>query len=374
MQEGHWAATFVAAMGLLPACATARAGQPVRFERILRNPLPDPVVMKRDGLWHITGTDTCVFVGPKLTRHHMRRHELDLDFGPCADPKPKGIWGLSLYEHTDGRWHAYATVHFGDFQAAVAHFVPRPGQAWAPGKPITRWKLAKLLIGGRTREEGTAYDQKMYRLDDGALYLVYNTAGRNKNHIGIYAARMKSPSALDPATAPVLLLGPEGYASETRHGTELHICEGKTIRRLGGKWVLVYSVGAFELPNYKIGLAWCDTFLPPKGKTYQKVVIDDPEGVWGKTGKGKEICYLLQSEKPNWPNYCGTWVHGPGIGNIVRENGRYWLVHHGYVPAPRAKRYDANRRLVFKLPLNIDIDPAKPMHEWVTPVLPKEQP
>ena len=73
-------------------------------------------------------------------------------------------------------------------------------------------------------------------------------------------------------------------------------------------------------------------------------------------------------------NYCGKWIHGPGIGNIVDEDGRFWLVHHGYVPVPRATRYDPRHRMVFKLPLRVAIDPARPMHKWITPVLPEEQP
>ncbi|NQT51840.1 hypothetical protein HQ576_07315, partial [bacterium] len=257
------------------------------------------------------------------------------------------------------------------YQTAVAHCLPLPGQTWAPGRPVTRWKLRRLLIGGRTRAEGTAYDQKMYRLADGSLYLVYNTRAPGSPNVGIYAARMKDPATLDTGAPAVPLLVPEGYASESRHGTALRICEGNTIRRLGGKWVLVYSVGAFDLINYKIGLAYSDSFLPPKGKTYQKVLIDDLNGTWGKVGKRQEVCYLLQSHKPAWPNYCGEWLHGPGIGSIVEEDGRHWLVHHGYIPVPRATRYDPRRRLVFKLPLRVAIDPARPMHEWITPVLPE---
>ncbi len=344
------------------------------FERILRNPLADPVVMRRGDYWYVTGSDTCIFAGRRLTRHHLRRHELSLDFGEHANPRPAGIWGLSFYQHTDGAWHAYVTVHFGHFQTAVAHFVPLPGQKWAPGKPITRWRLRKLLIGGRTRAEGTAYDQKLYRLADGSLYLVYNAPAPGKRDVGIYAARMKDPATLDASATPVPLLVPEGYRSESRHGTALQICEGSTIRRLGGKWVLAYSVGAFDLPNYKIGLAYSDTFLPPRGKTYRKVLIDDPKGVWGKAAKRQEVCYLLQSQKPDWPNYCGEWIHSPGIGNIVEEDGRFWLVHHGYVPVPGARRYDPTSRMVFKLPLRVAIDPARPMHEWIAPVLPEEQP
>lgn len=366
--------TALAVLGCLLPFGRAGTSVAAGFERILRNTLADPVVMRRGDYWYVTGSDTCIFVGRRLTRHHLRRHELSLDLGEYAEPKPEGIWGLSLYQHTDGGWHAYVTVHFGHYQTAVAHCLPLPGQKWAPGRPITRWKLRTLLIGGRTRADGTAYDQKMYRLDDGSLYLVYNTAAPGKSRVGIYAARMKDPATLDSAAAPVPLLLPEGYASESRHGTAFQICEGSTIRRLDGKWVLVYSVGAFDLANYKIGLAYSDTFLPPKGKTYQKVLIDDPQNVWGNAGKRQEICYLLQSQKPDWRNCCGKWLHGPGIGTIVEEDGRYWLIHHGYVPVPRATRYDPSHRMVFKLPLNVAIDPARPMHEWITPVLPEELP
>ncbi len=156
------------------------------FERVLRNPLADPVVMRVGDYWYVTGTDRCIYSGRRLTRHHLRCHELSLDLGEYAEPRPEGIWGLSLYQHIDGGWHAYVTVHFGYYQTAVAHAVPLPGQTWAPGKPIARWKLRTLLV-------------------------------------------------------------PEEHASESRHGTALQICEGSTILRLGGKWVLVYSVGAFDL-------------------------------------------------------------------------------------------------------------------------------
>ena len=185
---------------------------------------------------------------------------------------------------------------------------------------------------------------------------------------GAAARRMLDPSHLDPAFPEQVLLAPEGYRSEDRNPGFIQLVEAASISRIGEEWVMLYSVGDFSERNYKLGVAYSDTLIPPPGETYRKVLIPDEKDLW-KSGKGKEICYLLQSEHEDWPNYCGDRVIGPGSGCIVLSERRPHLVFHGYDPE-EFKRGRAERRL-WSVALDIAIGRARPVEDWIRPVLSK---
>ncbi|NQT86387.1 hypothetical protein HQ560_06450, partial [bacterium] len=337
---------------------------------VLERPLADPHLYRESGFWHITGTGRTICSGKTLDPGAMHAARLELDFG--REGGPFQTWGFSFYRHTDGSRHAYVTIHYGHFRTVVAHFVPQPGQTWVPGKPILKWRFDKVLVGKRGPGGLDAYDQEVVRDEDGTLYLFYvsNHGGRN-NHI--YAKRMRDPANADPAYASRAVLSPEGYRSEDRNPGFIQLVEAPRIARIGGKVLLLYSVGDFKLhngrSNYKLAVAYSSTLIPPKGRQYQKVLIPDPKNIWGNRGKRGEVCYLLQSEKADWPNYCKALVNGPGVGSIVDVGGEWWLVFHGYKPNENS---GPDERYVWKMPLDVNIHRNVPMHRWVRSRAPQE--
>ena len=56
----------------------------------------------------------------------------------------------------------------------------------------------------------------------------------------------------------------EWYYPNGRTGNlNFKLVETGNIRKINGKYVMAYSVGAFNRTTYKLALAWSDTFLGP---------------------------------------------------------------------------------------------------------------
>jgi len=349
-------------LSLVAACST------LAIEPLVDSPMADPVVVKRDGWWYITGTESYYYQGKELNRSALERKPLKLEIGKI---KTAGdVWGISFYQHADGSWHGYGTLHLGYFRTVIAHFKPAdPEATWTPGNMIDHWIVDRILIGDIATRKTTMYDQKMYRTKEG-LFLVYNASPAPGTDVEILAQRMVDPVTPDPKSPPICLLRPEGLRSEDRnHPGGMQLTEGCTIREVNGKFILLYSVGDFKTANYKLGMAWSGTFIPKAGKTYNKVKYPDPDKVWGNDNPTDEVHYLLQSSNPEWPNYCGHWIKGPGIGNLILEKNSVSLVFHGY-PTARGILFEGGR-MTFKLPCEVSVANAVPPREWINPVFPK---
>jgi hypothetical protein len=291
----------------------------------------------------------------------MRRVEPDVDFGALAH-RVHQVWGMVVEREAEGRCHAYGTLHLGDYRTVIAAFVPRDGERWKPGKPVTRWRLARVMVGDADRGDCGYYESKVLREADGTRHLMYVARVGRDNHI--VARRMRSPTELDPSAKPRLLLRPSGYPSEDRNGPGgMQLVEGPSIARLDGKFVLLYSVGDFRLNNYKLGMAFSDTLIPPEGQPYRTFKI--PLAARGSLGGpvGEEIAYLLQSEHPDRPNYIGSAVVGPGLGSVIDVDGRPWLFFHGYKPDDRERR--PQNRFVYRAPLTVGIRESEPGLGWL---------
>ncbi len=337
------------------------------LQPVLDDPLPDPYVFRLDGEWAIFGTSGIFFHGPALQPVAMKRDALQLSYDNPADQPQSGIWGFVPYRDKSGAWHGYATLHYGGFRTVVAHFLPAAGERWLPGRPISRWRFDKVLVGDAASGKTSAYESKIVTDEGGRLYLVYSASAAHGKDVHIWAQRLLGPGTLDPSWPPRALLNPDGYRSEDRNPGYIQIVEGASIAKVGSTYVLLYSVGDFALNNYKLGVAYSDTLIPPPGQTYRKVLIPDPQNIWKNTGKTNEICYLLQSEQPGWPNYCRPLVSGPGLGNLVTEDGSDWLVFHAY--KPDAEPHNPQQRYVWKLPLKMTLDRLRPMEDWLRPEL-----
>ena len=330
--------------------------------------LPDPYVFRFQDQWFLFGTGKLpsFYYGDRLEANALKREKLELVFpDPTAKPA-KGIWGFIPYRHTDGSWHGYATLHYGDYRVVIAHFLPEPGADWTRGKPIATWRFDKVAIGNLAAGKDTAYENKLITDDVGVLYLVYCDSGARARNVRIFAQRMSNPGSIDPSWSPRVLLGPDGYRSEDRNPGYIQIVEGPNIFRLGNRYALLYSVGDFAMNNYKLGVAYSKTLMPPPGQTYQKVLIPDPDNVWKNTGKTNEVCYLLQSEQPDWPNYCRALFSGPGLGHLVAIGNRRYLVFHAYKPDDNVRQ--SVDRYVWMLPVNANVDERLPMERWICPL------
>ena len=213
----------------------------------------------------------------------------------------------------------------------IAHFVPEAGEIWSPGRPITRWKLDKVLVGDVARGDWFAYESKIVADLDGTLYLVYVTRRGRDNHI--MAQKLAAPDRVDRSEPPHTLLKPSGLRSEDRNDRGgMQLVEGPSLFRYQGKCILLYSVGDYQRNNYKLGVAYSDRLIPSNGATYEKVLQKDVRKVWGRQEASSEVVYVLQSQVRDWPNYCGDLVVGPGLGSVVLLDDRLWLLFHGYRP------------------------------------------
>jgi hypothetical protein len=336
------------------------------IEPVLGEPLPDPYVHREGDEWHLFGTGEYFFHGKTLSPAAMKREELELDFGSAR--RPAGIWSFMPYRDAAGAYHAYCTLHYGNFRTVVAHLVPQRGEAWTEGCAVRKWRLDQVLVGSLARNRTTYYDARLFADDDGEEWLVYSGSERRHGDVHILAQRMLDPGRIDRDVPPRPILSPQGYRSEDRNPGYLQLVEGANIFKVQGKYVLLYSVGDFGANNYKLGAAFSDSLIPAPGTRYKKVLVPDVRSLWGNTDRLDEVCYLLQSEIPGWPNYCGGVVSGPGLGNIIRIGGEHHLVFHAYRPGD-GKRHPSGRR-VWMLPLNIDVSDHRPMWEWIRAALP----
>ncbi len=363
--RGGWNARRNVICVVLLVCGMASVGWG-KLTPLSGDAMPDPFISRDASNWYITGTKRYLLQGKSLTRDALKQVGMRLDLGPRA----RQMWSFSLYKHTDGSYHAYPSLNYGNWKTEVAHLVPADGEKWTDGHPITRWRLDKVMVGDSKHGRG-AYDGKVIRDIDGTLYIIYVQSEPGDRNSCIWAQRMLNPGTLDPSFAPRILIRPEGYPSEDRNPGYIQLMEGANFTRIAGKWVMCYSVGDFALDNYKLAVAFSDTLIPPEGKYYRKVLTPDPKNLWGNPRPGKEDKYLLQSQKPDWPNYCRKLVAGPGVGSIVNVDGKYRLVFHGWMPeTDNAKRKGA-QRYMWMIPLEVNLSSKTPMDQWIRPILPK---
>lgn len=333
--------TAIAVLGLLISCAAPAADKipAVPFSRFIgpddcpgNSEFADPYVFRQGDAWYLTSTFgvAAPMVMFKTTDWKTKtRLPLSIDLNPeylrsyFKNPgiTPHGIWGFVPYRHKDGGWHAYASISVGNFNTFICHFKPIT-TTW----PITRWQLDKVMIGTPT---GHTYESKVYSDTTGGYLFYVDQLPDGNNHIMV--RKLRAPDVIDEAFAPRPVLSPEGLASEYRNGNSgVQICEGPNIARIAGKYAILYSVGDFAAKNYKLGVAYSDTLVPPAGKQYLKPKTADSAGVWGNPGNPAEVVYLLQTEKEAWPNYYADKITGPGLGNLVGFKQQGHLVFHAH--------------------------------------------
>jgi hypothetical protein len=294
-------------------------------------------------------------------------------------------FNYNIFQDDSGAWQMAATYNVRSKKfpkaktwTAILHAHPTVTIA---GQVPTNWITDALLVGTFKSPTKADYDGKYFETD-GKLYLVYSDRLTNKPaHDGIVAQEMLTPTLKAP-DAPTVLLAPGDYNSELFFGLHqpntFKLIETGNITEVDGKFVMAYSTGAFDEPDYKIGLAWSDTFLPTKGSTYRKVTTTDTAGVWGRAGQ-PEVKYLLQSQLTTWPDYVGQTVTAPGVPAVVNDGQHWYLTFAGYLPsnAPTNKstgHFIPSFRRPYYIPLSVSIPqgasaattPEADLANWMT--------
>ena len=362
------------AMALLGSCAVTPSGKvpAVPFSRFIgpddcpgNNAFADPYVFQEGDAWYLTSTYTvgCPMAMFKTTDWQTKtRLPLSIDLNPeylrahFNNPgiTPQGIWGFVPYRHADGGWHAYGSIHVGNFKTFICHFQPLTS-TW----PITQWRLDKVLVGTPASH---TYETKVYADATGCYLFYVDQLADGNNHIMV--RKLRTPDEIDESFAPRPILSPEGLASEYRNGRAgMQICEGPNIVKVAGKVAMFYSVGDFAEKNYKLGIAYSDTLVPPAGRQYIKPKAADPAGIWGNPGNPNEIVYLLQTEKAAWPNFQVARITGPGLGNLVQYQGNDYLIFHAHDFGKTSGK--GSGRWTWICP--VAINPKAPLAEWLKP-------
>jgi hypothetical protein len=249
---------------------------------------------------------------------------------------------LNVFQDDAGGWHAVLAIGVRsaahpDHWTVLVH--AHADAAAAPGIAPLAWSADTVLAGSFSDPVDGNYDGKYFQ-DNGRLYLLYvkNFAPKPALRNGIVIQPMLSPTQPAPMAPTTLLTPGDRYGdlpSEWYGHTQAKLVEAPYIAKVSGKYALIYSTGAYQQADYKAGVAWSDTLLPIQGGRYRKVLEADAQGAWGRPGR-PEVRYILQSQRPRWPNFTGGQVIGPGVASAVQSpGGAWWLYFAGFDPTDR---------------------------------------
>ncbi|KAJ5655659.1 hypothetical protein N7507_007609 [Penicillium longicatenatum] len=301
-----------------------------------------------------------------------------------------GAAGIHPFQSKDGSWDALVTLHVQssskcDGISGWSVIVHAHSEESSADKPPISWIGDKVMVGSFSENVDANYDGKYFQTPDKKLYLVYQKQkSQSPKRDGVVAWPMNDPTTLTPRTKPTFLLLPNENLNSENYvagNDSFKLIETGNIHAIHGKFVLAYSVGAFDHKTYKIGIAYSDTFLPVHGQHYRKVVKDNPDHLWNSKGN-KEVYYLLQAEKQDGWHYVGDQVLAPGVPTVAQigPNNSWALLFAGYNPddAPFTEGthiFQANHRRPFfakidvKVPENLSVKQATDaqLQDWITP-------
>jgi len=396
----HLLLTFIAL--LFSTCSAAQEG--FSIIRLGLGAYHDPDVYENDDGYHYilcTGSINKWPVKGKLkgrllvgsTLGSLAQKDIFYHWNDSALMNKLSFIGVPTF-HKNIEYYIYGSVHLGTMGASdgtherkfIGVFGKQEGaQDWRAGEPISQWKFLGAVMGSTNWNSDTGLcDMRyispwVYREEASSncyLLAAQNYYDENENKVVIH--KLQNATALDPTYTRRVLLEPEGLASEYRNIgkdglTGLQLTEACSLYKINGIYVLLYCTGGYDFQSYKIGIAYSKTV----DGVYTKVKAYDVNDVWENPTPTDEVVYLLQSKKPDWPNYCRSQVQAPGVANIVYEKGKYWLFFHGYGPecSPTKSGFpDAGyKRELFKAELEINFCATNwpPTANWIR-VLDKE--
>jgi hypothetical protein len=311
------------------------------------------------------------------TAHCTAQGKLSVTTGPALrkaarkyGSKTTVVDNSNIYQLDSGSWEMATTMYVKNpkFKKAPpwtvivhAHAVNGSGSA-VP----TSWVADSLLAGSLQKPDRADYDGKYFE-DGSKLYLIYSKRLSNSpSHDGIVAQQLVSPGK-SASSAATVLLAPDnadgGYNSELFFGmgnsAKFKLIETGNLTKVGGKYVMAYSTGAYNESDYKTGLAWSDTLIPAKGSSYRRILMKDDKQEWAGKPGGYEVHYLLQSQIKDWPNYVADRVMAPGVPSVVESGGTWYLYFAGFLPSDAPKvsggKYDASHRRPYVMPLTVKV-------------------
>ncbi|KAH8724300.1 hypothetical protein GQ44DRAFT_773231 [Phaeosphaeriaceae sp. PMI808] len=305
-----------------------------------------------------------------------------------------GAAGIHPFQSvTDGKrsWDAVVTLHVQDNStcngisgwSVIVH--AHPENASAVDLPPTSWVGDKVLIGSFSEDVDANYDGKYFQTPAGQLYLVYQKQySKQPKRDGVVAWLMDDPMTKVPGSEPIFLLLPDDDLNSENYvdSDGFKLIETGNIHAIKGKFLMAYSVGAYNHQSYKMGIAYSDTFLPAKGQQYRKVMKNNPQHLWKSQGQ-KEVYYLLQADQkhPGW-HYVGDKVLAPGVPTVAQigPNGGWVATFAGYDPddAPikdGTNKFVASHRQPYfvNLDVNVPVNPSvkeasdAELQSWIIP-------
>lgn len=292
---------------------------------------------------------------------------------------------------SDGKsWDAIVTLHVQNTStckgnsswSVIVH--AHPENASTVDLPPTSWVGDKVLIGSFSEDVDANYDGKYFRTPAGQLYLVYQKQySKSPKRDGVVALSMDDPTTKTSGSEPICLLRPDDNLNSENYfdSDDFKLVETGNIRAIKDKFLMAYSVGAYNYRSYKMGIAYSDTFLPAEGQQYRKVMKNNPQHLWKSQGQ-KEVYYLLQADQnqDGW-HYVGNQVLAPGVPTVapIGPNDGWVAIFAGYDPNDASKegtnKFEANHRRPYfvDLDVNVPVNPSvkeasdEELQSWITP-------
>ena len=285
------AAALVAVPVLVDATAAAAATAPPPL--VIASDFPDPDVVKVGGTYYAYSTNNGngnvpVATATSLTGPWTRRPDAMPTLGAWA---AGGLtWAPDVSQRADGRFLLYYTAR----SRAVGRQCIGAALATSPLGPFAAVGTAPLVCNGG---EGGDIDASSFVDTTGARYLLYKDDG---NAIG-------QPTSLWLQGVAADGVSPQGGRVELlRSGRpeEAGIIEAPVLTRVGGRYVLFYSLGGYGGDGYQTSYASATSLTGPYTKAYRSLLTTST---------------------------MDTAVRGPGGADVVREAGGDHIVFHGWI-------------------------------------------
>lgn len=260
---------------------------------VVGSDFPDPDVIKVGATYYAYSTNNGngnvpVATATSLTGPWTRRPDAMPTLGAWANG---GLtWAPDVSRRADGRYLLYYTAR----SRAVGRQCLGAALATSPLGPFAAVGTGPLVCNGG---EGGDIDASSFTDTTGARYLLYKDDG---NAIGQPTSLWLQPVAADGLT----FTGGRVELLRNDRAEEAGIIEAPALTKVGGRYVLFYSLGGYGGDGYQTSYATSTALTGPYAKAYRSLLTTS-------TLDGA--------------------VRGPGGADVVREAGGDHLVFHGWI-------------------------------------------
>ncbi len=260
---------------------------------VIASDFPDPDVIKVGSTYYAYSTNNGngnvpVATATSLTGPWTRRPDALPTLGSWANG---GLtWAPDVSALADGRYLLYYTAR----SRSVGRQCIGAAVASSPLGPFTAVGAGPLICNGG---EGGDIDASSFVDGTGARYLLYKDDG---NAIGQPTSLWLQRVAADGVT----LQGTRVELLRSGRPEEAGIVEAPVLTRVGGRYVLFYSLGGYGGDGYQTSYATATSLTGPYTKAYRSLLTT--------------------------ASLDGS-VRGPGGADVVREAGGDHIVFHGWI-------------------------------------------